>query len=103
MTENSSEANQISQVTRRNIVDAIVLGEISWSGRLDEVEFLSRIFALRELPSRDYRYANAAGDIRQHRINNNDWSDEWVFYDNRFEILDGPDEAFLRFLCEVVH
>jgi len=55
MTENSSEANQISQVTRRNIVDAIALGEFSWSGRLDEVEFLSRIFALRELPSRDYR------------------------------------------------
>ena len=46
---------------------------------------------------------NAKGDIVQHRLNFNDWEDDWIFYDSRFNLLYGAGDEFLRFLCETVH
>ncbi len=77
--------------------------KIKWSGRLEETEFLARLFELQNLPSTDGRFKNAAGDIWQHRVNNSDWDEDWVFYDQRFNLLGGEDEVFLRFLCETIH
>jgi hypothetical protein len=94
---------KISQITRRDIVDAISVEKINWSGRMEETEFLSRLYNLGSLPSKDSRFADAAGDIWQHRVNNNDWDDNWVFYDSRFGLINGDDDAFLAFLCETVH
>ncbi len=98
-----SEDKQVTEITRRNIIDALTLRNVSWSGRFNDVEFLSRLFNLEKLPSKDYRFPTASGDIRQHRTNNSDWEDDWVFYDDRFDILHGTDERFLCFLCEMVH
>jgi hypothetical protein len=42
-------------------------------------------------------------DIWQHRENNHDWADDWVFTDSRIALLTSPDETLLRFLCETVH
>jgi hypothetical protein len=95
--------SQISEVTRRNIIDEIVIGKARWSGRLEEPDFLSRIFELSKMPSTDYRFSDAAGDIWQHRIRNYDWEDDWVFNDPRFNLLLGDDETFLKFLCEMIH
>jgi hypothetical protein len=94
---------KISQITRRDIVDAIAVERINWSGRMEEPEFLSRLYNLSALPSEDSRFKDAAGDIWQHRINNFDWDDDWVFYDSRFNLLNGDDETFLAFLCETVN
>lgn len=94
---------KISQITRRDIVDAISVEKINWSGRMEEPEFLSRLFNLASLPSDDSRFKDAAGDIWQHRINNSDWDDDWVFYDARFNLMNGDDETFLAFLCETIH
>jgi hypothetical protein len=94
---------RISEITRRDIVDAIEVERVAWSGRLEEPEFLSRLFDLSSLRSTDGRFRDAAGDIWQHRVNNYDWDSDWVFYDERFNILNGDDEVFLRFLCETVH
>ncbi|HEU4731552.1 MAG TPA: abortive infection family protein [Kofleriaceae bacterium] len=94
---------KISEVTRRAILDSIAIEQINYAGRLEEAEFLGRIFDLGRLPSLDSRFENAAGDIWQHRVNNHDWSDDWVFHDSRFNILRGDDDLFLRFLCETVH
>jgi len=94
---------QISEVTRRAIIDALTVEKIGWSGRLDEPQFLSRLFDLTKLPTTDGRFSDAAGDIWQHRVNNFDWEDDWVFYDSRFGLLTGEDETFLRFLCEMLH
>jgi AbiJ N-terminal domain 3/Abortive infection C-terminus len=56
------------------------------------------------MPSLDRRFQNAAADIWQHRFNNpGDWLDDWIYDDTRFNLLNGPTDAFLRFLCEVVH
>ena len=95
--------NDISEVTRRAIVDFISDSNIIWAGRLQDDDFLSRLYDLTSMPSNDHRMSNAAGDIYQHRVNWNDWEDDWVFYDSRFNLLHAPDEEFLRFLCETVH
>ena len=95
--------NEISEVTRRNIFDEITASEILWWGRLSEPNFLNRIFDLSTLPSTDQRFKNAAEDIWQHRENNYDWENDWIFHDTRFNLLQSSDESFLKFLCEMVH
>jgi hypothetical protein len=94
----------ITEVTRRAIVDYLSVGR-HWSGALAEDEFLGRLYDLNRMPSTDTRwqYDTAAKDIRQHRVNNLDWSDDWVFTDGRFNLLHSPDEPFLKFLAETVH
>lgn len=95
--------NSISEITRRAIVDYIIASDTDWSGRLDEDDFLARLYDLTSMPSSDHRFKDAARDIWQHRIANFDWSADWVFYDPRFNLLWASDEEFLRFLCETVH
>lgn len=94
---------KISEATRRDIFDSIVIENVPWNGRLEEPDFLARLFDLKALPSTDGRFKDAYGDIWQHRINNEDWDDYWVFTDTRFNLLHGEDEMFLRFLCETLH
>lgn len=94
----------ISGVTRQNILDGLKIDNVVWSGTLGEVEFLERLYDLRSLPSYDRRFPDAAGDIWQHRVNNpQDWDDDWIYNDPRFKLLKGSADAFLRFLCEMVH
>lgn len=94
---------KVTRQIRQSILDTLRLEKVRWWGALDDVAFLSRIFDLKSLPSHDVRYDNAAGDIWQHRINNDDWVDDWVFMDDRFDLLGCSDELFLSFLCELVH
>jgi hypothetical protein len=94
----------ITQVTRRKIFDTITLSKVFWKGRLEEPDFLARIYDLDTMPSTDSRYKTAAGDIWQHRVNNpQDWPDDWVFTDSRFGLQHGDDELVLRFLAEMLH
>lgn len=96
--------NKITEITRRNIFDFIQVENIHWAGRFDEIEFLSRIYNLSVLPSSDSRFNDAAGDIWQHRVNNpSDWSDDWIYFDQRFNLLFCDDSIFLKFLCEMIH
>lgn len=94
---------KISEVIRRNILDGLQLSDVVWHGRLDETEFLKRIFNLHELPSNDPRFRTMEGDIWQHRINNDDWNDDWIYSDNRLNLLGCDDDKFLQFLCEMIH
>jgi hypothetical protein len=96
--------NSITEVTRRAIVDYLSIGP-SWSGSLPEDDFLGRIYDLKSMPSTDYRpeYDNARRDLWKHRVMNRDWPDSWVFTDGRFDLLFGPDDAFLKFLVETIH
>ncbi len=94
-------AHRITEVTRRDLREA--LSSIRWYGRLEEIDFLSRIYDLDTLPSTDRRLENARGDIVKHRLNNNDWDDDWVFVDGRFGLLNGEDEVLLHFLTEMLH
>lgn len=97
-------ANRISEITRRNIFDHIQVEGFSWYGRLEEVDFLSRLFDLEKMESNDSRYLNASRDIWQHRVNNpRDWPDNWVFQDRRFNLLGCDDSIFMSFLCEMIN
>lgn len=98
-----SDVSDLPRQVRVNIVDGLHLENVRWHGKLDDVEFLSRLVNLQQLPSTDSRFPDAAGDIWQHRYNNDDWDDDWVFSDSRFQLMDGTADEFLRFLCEVVH
>lgn len=103
MSDFNESQKKISVLTRRDISDALMMNNLSWSGRLEESAFLARIYDLKQMPSGDSRYPDAAGDIFQHRTNNHDWDDDWVFMDYRFDLLNGSDENFLKFLCETLH
>jgi hypothetical protein len=100
---NTPPDRTISEVTRRNIIDAMTVAHYPWSGRLPESEFLARLYNLDEMPSCDGRFETFAGDIAQHREYNDDWSDDWILTNARFDLLHAPDEVFLRFLCETMH
>ncbi|WP_234320477.1 protein kinase domain-containing protein [Streptomyces sp. SBT349] len=95
--------HRITDLTRRRIFDVLRLQNTDWAGDLNEVDFLQRLYDLDALPSNDPRFATAEGDIVQHRFNNDDWDNDWVFTDVRFFLSDGPDETFLRFLSEMIH
>lgn len=112
----------ISELTRRDLIDlfneydpeplreaVIAFGGtashqrgIAWWGRLDEVTFLARLYDLDALKSTDPPYRTAREDIRQHRLNNLDYPDDWVFSDPRFD-LETSDEKLLAFLAETLH
>ena len=99
-------ARRITPLTRREIFDYIRTDGGPWWGKYDEIDFLSRIYDLDELPTTDSRvsqFPNARADIQQHRYNNDDWDNDYVFSDSRFELANGPDEVLLEFLAQMVH
>ena len=105
--------NRITDVTRQEIIDLFIMGfhdvetdeevKCYWSGKLEEPDFLSRLYNLKSMRSTDGRFSDAYGDIWQHRVNNWDWDEDWVFYDSRFSIKTVPDDEWLRFICESLH
>lgn len=97
--------NQITGLTRRNLFDELRLTDVEWAGRLEEDEFLSRIFNLAAMGSGDTRCKNMAQDVHRHRVawGKCDWDHDWAYDDPRLNLLHCPDEVYLRFLCEMVH
>jgi hypothetical protein len=106
----------ITKITRCDIFDLFQKGYIEYSwlsdnqhisypyhGRLSEIDFLKKLYALDKMTSSDNRFENAEGDIWQHTVNNDDWESDWVFSDDRFELLEGSDSILLDFLCAVFH
>jgi hypothetical protein len=63
---------RISENTRRDIIDELKISKITWHGRLNDIDFLMRIFPLQTMPSSDGRFKNMCEDIKQHRINFSD-------------------------------
>lgn len=107
--------NRITEITRRDILDLFQSGidiedffetkkiTYHYFGRLEEIDFLKRLYDLKKMPSYDSRYGDAEGDICQHTVNNDDYPYCWVFEDERFHLKEGSDEIYLKFLCEVFH
>lgn len=117
----------ITDVTRQDIIDIIRDGiwisvdkpqydgesgqiidgysiKIPIYGRLSEIDFLSRIYNLEDMPSTDNRFSNARDDIWQHTVNNDDWDNFWYFSDSRFHLSNGNDDKYiLHFICEMLH
>jgi hypothetical protein len=94
--------NKITEVSRRDIVDAVLLDSVPFYGRLDLIGFLRRVWPLQTMPSTDDRFKDAEGDIWQHMVNNSDWTMDELLY-RRLHVLDMPDEMFAKFLEACVH
>ena len=105
---------RITEITKRDIYELFRDGytetdffsfqiEYPYYGRMEEIEFLSRLYDLDKMQSNDSRYRSAREDIIQHTVNNDDFPNCWVFQDERFELKNGSDETFLKFLCEIFH
>ncbi|KOX14545.1 hypothetical protein ADK67_42075 [Saccharothrix sp. NRRL B-16348] len=92
--------SRITGVTRRRLLEA--LAHTSWSGGLDEIDFLDRLYDLDQLPSTDSRHTTAREDIIRHRRANLDWDEDWIFHDQRFGLADS-DQALVEFLAEMLH
>lgn len=92
---------RISILTRRNIIDEVIIkGNVE--GKVSIIEFLNRIWQLDKMPSTDYRFINAAGDIQQHMINNDDWDYNYLF-NSYLNVLYVSDKQFLDFVEQLVH
>lgn len=104
----------ISNITKRDIIDLFKSGitEDNWLGketiyypyygRFSIVEFLKRLYKLDTWNSSDPNLKNAEQEIKFH-TRNGDYIDNWIFEDERFHLIDGTDNVFLDFLCEVFH
>ncbi|MFA6832807.1 MAG: abortive infection family protein [Bacteroidaceae bacterium] len=108
--------NKITNVTRRDVFEVLVKGfeqdnfftsyhyQFVFFGKLNPVDFLNRLYPLKNYPSTDSRFTNAEDDIYAHTITNlNDYPVDWLFIDDRFPLKQGKDEDLLQFLCEIFH
>lgn len=89
----------ISWLSKRDIKDLFIMKNFNYYGQLDEIEFLNRIINVYDSPSTDARFKNMHGDIIQHRYNNDDWEDDWIFYDERVNLQD--DNNFREFIEQI--
>ena len=114
--------NNITEITRRAIFDylidrnrddlnAYVLADsppfqepecvFNYHGRRTELQFLERLY---DLDSSDAPWLDTLRDeIIQHTIRNDDYPYGWVFEDDRFELMSGNDEIFLKFIAQIFH
>jgi hypothetical protein len=93
----------ISQKTKKNVLDWLIAERVDWAGRLGEEHFIDRVVNLDEIPSTDDRYETARQDLWQHRENNNDWDNEWVYSYGPIGLRDGDDKVLIGFLAEMLH
>jgi hypothetical protein len=56
MSFHDDDDKEISEVTRRAIIDHLNIANISWAGRYTDDDFLGRLYDLAKLPSTDHRY-----------------------------------------------
>jgi len=94
--------NKITDITREDVIDFLLLDEEPFYGLLGLEEFLLRTWPLNTMPSSDSRFETAAGDIFQHMINNHDWSNDYLLK-TYLELSTCPDALFLKFLEQCVH
>jgi hypothetical protein len=95
--------NVISRRIRKDIIDWLRVENVEWAGRLDEDNFLDRFVDLASLPSTDPRFETARQDFYQHRVNDLDWDDDWVYSYAPVSLVEGSDELFIAFLTEMLH
>ncbi|MFI0242963.1 Shedu anti-phage system protein SduA domain-containing protein [Streptomyces sp. NPDC016845] len=99
----ASEPSTITAVTRRDVFTYLRGMSRPWWGELDEVTFLESLYDLDLPPADDSQLSTIRATIQQHRINNYDLDDDWIFEDSRLELSHGPDKVLLTFLARMVH
>ena len=109
--------NNITRITKNSIYELFRNGYTEYEyfsnsnkqlvypyyGRLEEIEFLKKLYPLNDMPGKYNGYENAEQDIIKHTIANDDYDFCWVFNDDRFDLMHGNDTVLLKFLCAVFH
>ena len=93
--------NKVTELTRRGIVDMLLLRDAPFHGGLDYMDFLKRVWPLDSMRSWDPRFRIATHDIGTH-MDFGDWTDSHLLL-VRLNLAGGADDEFLRFLETVVH
>ena len=93
----------ISESTRQNIIDYLLMRDHPFHGKMGVVQFLNRIWNLSSLPSTDPRFQNMEGDVNMHMVSFNDWTNHNLLYDSRLNLLRGTDNVFIKFIENCVH
>lgn len=97
---------EISEENKKEIFDILIKSQTDFLGQQhntwtnNDFEFIKSIWDISTMVSEDSRFPNAAGDIWQHMINNNDWDLEYLFT-VRLGVYDNND-LFIKFLETVV-
>jgi predicted ATPase len=95
----------LSKPIKQKIFDWIIKSKIHFLGKYvgeNVVDFVNKIWDLRNLPSEDDRFPNAYADAFQHLVNNDDWDIEYLFLE-RFKLIIGDEKHFIDFIETVVH
>ncbi|MGD0077397.1 MAG: TIR domain-containing protein [Sedimentisphaerales bacterium] len=93
---------EITEITRREILDLLLLAPRPFHGHIDLISFLKRIWDLSSMPSTDHRFADAEGDIWQHMVRNEDWTYNTLLYDH-LDLIGCDDSVFLKFIETCLH
>jgi very-short-patch-repair endonuclease len=92
----------ISELTRRDIIDYLISRGYPFHGRLELLDFLEKVWDLYSMPSTDPRYKNAYDDICKHMRANDDWDENYLLW-KYLNLSDCEDALFLKFLEECIH
>ncbi len=111
---NKNYTYKLTKLTVRDIIDVIVNGitidnyfvketcKIKWHGRVEEWAFISKVCNL-EAITPNGRFNSFKEEYQQHRINNNDFGNDWFFTDDRFPFKSDNDADILDVLCYMFH
>lgn len=95
--EEEKKVNRITEITKRDILNLFKNGlEIDdffetrtvpypYFGGFEELDFLKRLYGLRDMTNNDTRYGNTEHDIWQHTFNNYDYPNCWILKMKDFE------------------
>ena len=95
--------NKIPPQVRKDIMNGFEVENIYWLGRFKVIEFLKDTFDLKEIESSNPGFLDALVGIHIHVDLGDDWDDNWIFTDERFDLENCPDTIFLKFLCNTIH
>jgi len=97
--------NMLNKQTKTKVIEKIIK-DSSYLGKYSDYDgvltFLSKVWNLKEMPSEDPRFKNAHDDVFQHLVNNQDWSDKYLYFD-RLKIIDNDEKFFILFIETVVN
>lgn len=93
-----------SKKTKLDIIKILISEESRLFKNIEAIDFFDKVLDLRLLPTTDSRpeYNDAYKDLKQHYINNSDWSLEYIFLEHpHFKFLDS-DDIFTKLLNLII-
>jgi len=105
----------ISPITKKEITKLFTKGlddslgwydnhlKMTWNGDIDELEFIKRVTNIDEIEINDHRCSSFAIEFKKHRIDNNDYDDNYFFVDDRLPYKKSATKEFLDIICVMFH